>query len=262
MPSAVLERSKPTLSDAVRRYWDSHIHDLAIAKHPVGTPGFFDDLERYRFEKLDYLPKRVDFSGYRGKRVLEVGCGLGLDLARFAEGGARVTGIDLSQKAIELARAHFEQKGLKGDLRVMDGEKMSFSDKSFDVVYAHGVLPYAPNPERMVREIRRVLRPGGKAILMSYNTASWFTVLSRLGGIAPEHADAPVFRTLTPGAFRRLAHPFSRVEIIGERFPVATRLHSGWKAAVYNTAFVAPFRLVPQTLIQPFGWHLLAFAER
>src|SRR5215475_4309661 len=100
--------------DEVRSYWEQHIHDLEITAHPVGSRGFFDDLDQYHFEKLHHLPRLVHFSGYAGKRVLDVGCGAGVDLARFAKGGACVTGVDLAPSAIALARANFDQLGLKG----------------------------------------------------------------------------------------------------------------------------------------------------
>ena len=60
----------------VRDYWNTHIHDLAITTHPIGTKGFFEELEQYRFEKLDYLPRLVKFQGFRGMNLLEVGCGV------------------------------------------------------------------------------------------------------------------------------------------------------------------------------------------
>src|SRR5205823_13450154 len=91
-------------ADEVRTYWDRHIHDLEITRHPVGSEGFFDDLDQYHFEKLHHLLRLIDFSGYRGRRVLDVGCGAGTDLVRFAKGGAIVTGIDIAPSAIELAK--------------------------------------------------------------------------------------------------------------------------------------------------------------
>ena len=165
-------------TDAIRRYWNERIHDLEMTTHPVGTREFFADLDDYRFDKLRYLPELVDFAGFRGQRLLEVGCGIGTDLARFAAGGAVVTGVDLSQTAIDLATKNFAGLGLSGDLRVGDGEALPFPDASFDVVYGHGVLQYAARPERVIAELHRVLVPGGRGIFMVYNRVSWLNALS------------------------------------------------------------------------------------
>src|SRR6186713_2700429 len=108
----------------VREYWNAHIHDLDISTHQPGTREFFQDLDQYHFEKLHHLLRLIDFDAYRGKRVLEVGCGAGTDLVRFAKGGALVSGVDLSASAIALARKNFEQQGLRADLCEADGEQL------------------------------------------------------------------------------------------------------------------------------------------
>jgi 2-polyprenyl-3-methyl-5-hydroxy-6-metoxy-1,4-benzoquinol methylase len=111
--------------EAIQRYWNERIHDLEMTDAEVGTKEFFDDLDDYRFDKLHYLPRLVDFSSFRGQRLLEVGCGIGTDLVRFARGGARVTGIDLSQTAIDLARKNFALNNLTAEeLRVANGEEL------------------------------------------------------------------------------------------------------------------------------------------
>ena len=246
--------------DAMRAYWNVHIHDLEIARHPVGTQEFFQELEEYRFQKLDYLPRVVDFSAYRGKRLLEVGCGIGIDLVRFAGHGAIAMGIDLSETAIELAKENFAHKGVGGKLLTMNGESLEFDDDSFDVVYAHGVLQYTHDTGRMIREIHRVLRPGGQAILMVYNRHSWLYFLSKLFGTKLEHEEAPAFKTYSIRGFKRMLRDFSRVEVIPERFPVKTHLHHGLKASVYNALFVGTFNLIPRPVVRPFGWHIMAKA--
>jgi ubiquinone/menaquinone biosynthesis C-methylase UbiE len=250
------------LLEAIRIYWNEHIHDLEIARHAVGTKEFFAELAAYRFEKLEYLPRVVDFSAYAGKRLLEVGCGVGIDLARFAQQAARVTGVDLAEVSIDLARRNFALHGLSGDLQVMNGECLQFHDSSFDVVYAHGVLQYANDAERMIEEIQRVLKPGGEAILMVYNRYSWLNLLAKLFGVKLEHEDAPVLRKYSIREFRRMLRPFAHAEIIPERFPVETRLHHGIQAMIYNTVFVSAFRLLPSVLVRPYGWHLMAKAVK
>jgi len=249
-------------TDAVRRYWNERIHDLEMTTHPPGSREFFADLDAYRFDKLRYLPELVDFGGFAGRRLLEVGCGIGTDLARFARGGAVVTGIDLSQTAIDLAAKNFAGLGLSGDLRVGDGEALPFPDASFDVVYGHGVLQYAVRPERIVAEAHRVLVPGGQAIFMVYNRRSWLNGLSKVMKVALEHEDAPVLRKYTIGEFRALLAPFAAVRIVPERFPVKSRLHGGWKGAAFNTLFVGAFNALPRALVRPLGWHLMAFCRK
>ena len=246
--------------DAIRAYWNVRIHDQEIARHPVGSLQFFAELQAYRFEKLDYLPHVVDFTAYKGKRLLEVGCGIGTDLVLFAKHGAAVTGIDLAETSIDLAKANFALNDVRGDLQTMNGEDMRIDDESFDVVYAHGVLQYTDDAERMIRELHRVLRPGGEAILMGYNQYSWLYLLSKVFGTRLEHEDAPAFRTFSIRQFRRMLSGFSHVEMTPERFPVKTRLHHGLKARVYNTLFVGTFNLIPRPIVRPFGWHLMAKA--
>ena len=250
------------MTEQVRAYWNGRIHDLEMTRSPVGSAAFFRELDEYRFEKLDYLARLVDFGSYRGREVLEIGCGVGTDLVRFAQGGARVTGIDLSETAIHLARQNLAHLGLQGDLRVGDGTRLPFPDASFDLVYCHGVLQYAANPNGIVREAARVLKPDGEAIFMVYNRRSWLAWMSRHLGVGLEHGDSPVFTLYTILEFDQLLRPFPIRRIVPERFPVPTKLHHGVKGLLYNGVFVPGFRVLPRTLVQPLGWHLMAFCRR
>ena len=254
--------SRVATIDDVRSYWNQHIHDLEITRHPVGSRGFFDDLDQYHFEKLHHLLRLVSFDGYRGRRVLEVGCGAGVDLARFAKGGADVTGVDIAASAIDLAHANFAQQELRGDFHVANGEALPFPDQSFDLVYAHGVVQYTADPQRLVDECRRVLKPGGEAIFQVYNRRSWLNALSKLMNVGLEHEGAPVLLTFSIGEFRRLLCGFHGVTILPERFPVKSRLHGGWKGALYNGVFVGTFNVLPRPLVRRLGWHLLAFCRK
>jgi SAM-dependent methyltransferase len=246
----------------IREYWNRHIHDLEITRHPVGSPGFFADLDQYHFEKLHHLLRLVNFDGYAGRHVLEVGCGAGTDLARFARGGAIVSGVDLSSAAIALARKNFEQQGLNADLREADGERLPYADDTFDLVYAHGVVQYTAHPQALVDECRRVLKPGGEAVFQVYNRISWLNALSKLMKVPLEHEDAPVLLKYSSGEFRQLVRGFREVGIVEERFPVKSRLHGGWKGTLFNTFFVGAFNALPRSLVKRFGWHLLAFCRK
>ena len=194
--------------------------------------------------------------------MLEVGCGAGVDLARFARGGARVTGVDLAASAIALARANFEQQGLTGRFEIANGEQLPFSDASFDLVFAHGVVQYTPDSRRLVEECCRVLRPGGEAVFQVYNRISWLNGLSKLMKVGLEHEDAPVLKKLSAQEFRQLLTGFREVRLVFERFPVKSRLHGGWKGTAYNTLFVGAFNSLPRALVRRFGWHLLAFCRK
>jgi SAM-dependent methyltransferase len=257
-----VSHSDRATTDDVRTYWNAHIHDLEITSHPVGSPGFFADLDQYHFEKLHHLPRLIPFDAYRGKRVLEVGCGAGTDLVRFARGGAIVTGVDLSASAIALARQNFAQQKLEADLREADGEHLPFPDSSFDLVYAHGVVQYTADDQRLVAECRRVLKPGELAIFQVYNRVSWLNALSKLMKVPLEHEDAPVLGKYSAAELRRLLKGFSDVRIVEERFPVKSRLHRGWKGLMFNTMFVGTFNALPRSFVRRFGWHLLAFCRK
>ena len=246
----------------VQAYWNERIHDLEMTSHEPGTPEFFADLDEYRFDKLRYLPKLVDFSGYQGKRLLEVGCGIGTDLVRFAKGGAHAVGVDFSGTALDLAQRNADCSEVSVELHLANGEDLAFADGSFDVVYGHGVLQYTAAPEKMVAECRRVLVPDGQAIFMVYNRISWLNVLSKLMKVPLEHEDAPVLQKFSIAEFRGLLSGFASTRIVPERFPVRSRLHGGWKGFVYNNLFVGPFQLLPRRLVQPLGWHLMAFCQR
>lgn len=247
---------------AVRAYWGEHVHDWKIASHPVGSRAFFEETEAYRFEKLHYLPRRVDFAGYAGKQVLDVGCGLGNDLSRFARGGAKVTGVDLCEEAVALSRENFAQRSLAGEFHVMNGEALDFPDGSFDFVYCHTVLHFTPDPARMAREISRVLRGDGEAVLMTINRHSWLFALHRLMKVEIDYLDAPVFHTFTAREFRALLAPFAERRLVTERFPVRTQVHKGLKARVFNTAFVDFFNILPRRWTRGFGYHLLAYVKK
>lgn len=250
------------MNERVREYWNTHIHDLEISTHPPGSAGFFADLDQYHFEKLHHLLSLIHFDEWAGKDVLDVGCGAGVEVVRFARAGARVTGVDIAASAITLARQNLEQQGLTAALEVADGEQLPFPDASFDLVFAHGVVQYTGDDRRMVAEIHRVLRPGGLAVFQGYNRISWLHALSKIMKTPLEHEDAPVLKRYSAGEFRALLAPFTSVDLVFERFPVKSRLHKGWKGLAFNTFFVGTFNALPRAWVRRFGWHLLAFCRK
>lgn len=248
--------------DAVESYWDRHVDDWKIASHESGTPGFFRETEQYRFEKLHYLNERIPFNECDGSDILEVGCGLGNDLSRFAAAGAHVTGVDISNRAIDLSRANFEQRSLSGTFTQMNGEDLQFDDNSFDLCYCHTVLQFTPDPGAMVAEIHRVLKPGGRAIIMALNRRSWLMFLQRVMKTEIDYMDAPEYHLFSAADLRQMMGRFSELNIVMERFPVRTKIHTGLKALVYNSLFVDLFNALPSRMTRSFGHHMLAFARK
>ncbi|MDX6405898.1 MAG: hypothetical protein QOH70_3353 [Blastocatellia bacterium] len=153
--------------------------------HEFGTREFFDAVERHRYtDYAPWMPEVMGFKDFAGARLLEVGCGMGTDLLQFARAGASVTGVDLTPRSIQISRQHFAVYGARGEFAISDGEHLPFADESFDVVYSNGVLHHTPDTAGAVREVHRVLRPGGEARVMLYHRGSlgyWGQVIVRHG---------------------------------------------------------------------------------
>jgi len=154
-------------------------------QHEVGTREFFEAVERHRYsEYAPWMPEVMGFNEFSARRLLEIGCGMGTDLLQFARGGAKVTGTDLTQRSIEISRQHLTIYGEAGDFAIADCETLPFANESFDVVYSNGVLHHTPDTAGAVREIHRVLRPGGQARVMLYHRRSfayWGEVILHYG---------------------------------------------------------------------------------
>lgn len=176
-------------ADDKQRAREQWSHDPAGAiygrEHEFGTREFFDAVERHRYtEYAPWMPEVMGFRKFAGARLLEVGCGMGTDLLQFARGGAKVTGIDLTPRSIEISRRHLEVYGQRGDFAISDCERLPFKSGSFDVVYSNGVLHHTPDTAEAVRELHRVLRRGGQALVMLYHRGSaayWGQIIFRHG---------------------------------------------------------------------------------
>jgi SAM-dependent methyltransferase len=157
----------------VREWWNERPCGSRISDKEIGSKAFFEEVEQHRYQQEYHIPKVVSFADWKGKEVLEIGCGLGTDLLQFAGSGAYVTGIDLTPRSIELTSKRFELFGAKGHFEVGDAENLGFANGTFDLIYSHGVLHHTPNTQKAVNEIYRVLRPEGKAIVMLYHKHSY-----------------------------------------------------------------------------------------
>jgi ubiquinone/menaquinone biosynthesis C-methylase UbiE len=144
----------------VRNFWDR-----ASCGEELYLAG--EDREAYqaqaetRYTLEPYIPEFAGFHTARGLHVLEIGVGLGADHQRFAEAGAALSGIDLTERALEHTHHRLAAFGLDSDLAVGDAENLQFPDESFDLVYSWGVLHHSPDTPKAIAEVWRVLKRGG-----------------------------------------------------------------------------------------------------
>jgi ubiquinone/menaquinone biosynthesis C-methylase UbiE len=160
--------------DQIQNQWDNNPvgSQYADSAQPR-TLQWFLEVEAHRYGKYaPWMPETMEFARHAGEDVLDVGGGMGTDLAQFATHGARVTDVDLSSGHLALARQNFALRGLQGRFVHSDAETIPLEDNSFDLVYSNGVIHHTPHTERVVREMYRVLRPGGRAIVMIYAESS------------------------------------------------------------------------------------------
>jgi SAM-dependent methyltransferase len=290
------------LKERVRAFWQANPCGTKFADAEPGTRRFYELVEKHRYEKEWHIPRAADFAGARGLRVLEIGCGLGTDGAQFAKAGADYTGVDLTEAAVELARTNFALCDLPGTFRAADAENLDFADSSFDLVYAHGVLHHTPDTARAVGEVHRVLRAGGRAVVMLYHRNSYnyrvnIRVMRRTGvhllrfesGIKLVHkltgepvdslrehgrklreeyngylSTAEFLSRNTDGAGNPLARVYSR--------PEARKLFQGFsevtlRAHFLNKRFLPVIgdllpRSVEASLAARWGWHLWIYARK
>jgi ubiquinone/menaquinone biosynthesis C-methylase UbiE len=176
-----------TTQQQVRDWWNrnpmSYDVDDPIPYEP-GTAEYFRELDSRVFDRRVLRLTRagdgppfsrfVDFDAARGNDVLEVGCGSGFASQLFAEAGANVTAVDLTDWAVETTTRRMQAFGLDADVRPADAERLPFVDASFDVVFSWGVIHHTTDMDAALRELVRVCRPGGRLVLMVYNRRSLF----------------------------------------------------------------------------------------
>ncbi|HQS83351.1 MAG: SAM-dependent methyltransferase [Alphaproteobacteria bacterium 16-39-46] len=154
--------------------------DFKDHHYEMGTLEFFDrlDQEFYSWNRPLHDQKPFDrlfpYNFYQGKKILEIGCGLGSMLMNWARNGADCTGVDLNPTSIEQSKKRFEILGLNADIRLEDANHLPFPDNTFDYVYSWGVLHHSPNLDVSIKELFRVLKPGGGFGIMLYNRKSLY----------------------------------------------------------------------------------------
>lgn len=174
-----MERGGALESDAllkagVRSYWESDPCDLRYGRGSGASA--FEQLRRKRYELEPAILEFADFSQGEGKRILEIGTGIGVDFLNWLRHGANGIGVDITARALEITRKQLDGTGVRRGgygLSQADAEKLPFRDSAFDVVYSWGVLHHTPGTGFALEEAFRVLVPGGTLKVMVYHVPSW-----------------------------------------------------------------------------------------
>lgn len=250
--------AEPGLKSQVADFWNAE---------PCGTRYLGDSAEfeahalaRYTLEP--YIPAFAGFAASRGKRVLEIGVGMGADYEQWLKAGALAIGVDLSKTSLDSARRRCELSGLTPDLRLADAESLPFADNSFDIVYSYGVMHHSPDTPRCLQEALRVLKPGGDARIMLYHHVSltglmlWLRYgLWRAQSIRQcvyDRLESPGTKAYTVPEVRTLMSNFKNVAVEQVFSPGDLLLHQP-SARFQHPVYRAIWKLFPRTVVRRLG---------
>jgi ubiquinone/menaquinone biosynthesis C-methylase UbiE len=247
----------------------------------VGTAEYFNEVEWRRYFVEPHIPGFAEFERWRGKKVLEIGCGIGTDTINFARHGAIVTAVDLSEKSLELARQRARVFGLTDRIRFFraNAEKLRsyIPQEEYDLVYSFGVIHHTPDPGCVLDEVRPLLHAGSKVKIMVYHRWSWKVLwilfaygngrFWRLKQLIAEYSEAqtgcPVTYSYSRSEGRRWldGHGLRVTDVrVAHIFPYQIEDYKQYR---YKKEWY--FRWLPQPLFRAlerlFGWHLCLTAE-
>src|ERR687895_1460107 len=161
----------------VQRYWDARPCNIRHSTKPVGSKEYFDEVEARKYLVEPHIPAFAEFDRWRGKRVLEVGCGIGTDSINFARAGADLTAVELSSESLRIAAQRADVMGVADRIRFVEANAeeltSALDDEPYDLVYSFGVIHHTPHPERALAEMRALTASGGTLRLMIYHRRSW-----------------------------------------------------------------------------------------
>jgi 2-polyprenyl-3-methyl-5-hydroxy-6-metoxy-1,4-benzoquinol methylase len=262
--------------EQVADFWNRRPCNIRHSQRPLGTREYFDEVDARRYLVEPHILRFAEFERWRGKHVLEIGCGIGTDTARFARAGAQVTAVDLSTRSIEIARQRMELYGVADRVRFCAGSAEDLArvvpQETFDLIYSFGVIHHTPHPERVLDQIRQYAGPGTTVKIMVYHRHSWkvFWILAtygrgqvwRLEELVAKYSEAqtgcPVTFTYTRNEARALLteHGFRTREMwVDHIFPYRIPDYTQYRY-VRNWYF----RWMPPPLFRALerrlGWHL------
>jgi 2-polyprenyl-3-methyl-5-hydroxy-6-metoxy-1,4-benzoquinol methylase len=259
--------AKAATIDTVKAYWDARPCNIRHSKLPVGSKEYFNEVEKRKYYVEPHIPAFAQFERWKGKRVLEVGCGIGTDTINFARAGAQVTAVDLSSESISVAKKRAEVFGFGERVRFCQADAERLSEfvpvEPYDLVYSFGVIHHTPNPPRAAHEIRKFMGRDSELRLMLYAKNSWKHIMIEAGYDQPEaQSGCPVAFTYTHEEIRReLLEGFDVCSIEQAHiFPFVVE-----KYIEYEYEIVPWFAAMPREMFRALeknlGWHALIVAR-
>jgi 2-polyprenyl-3-methyl-5-hydroxy-6-metoxy-1,4-benzoquinol methylase len=264
--------------DDVRKYWNSRPCNIRHSRAEVGTRQYFDEVEARKYFVEPHIPEFAQFERWRGKKVLEIGCGIGTDSINFARHGAHVTVVDVSAESLALCKKRFEQYGLTARFYQGNAEQLSaiVPVERYDLVYSFGVIHHTPSPYRVIEHIKRYMGPDSELRMMMYSKWCWKTawIVLRYGKgrfwkaaqLVAEHSEAqtgcPVTYTYSGRDIRNhLLRDFEVRSIAKDHiFPYVIE-----KYVKHEYERVWYFRFLPDSVFRALerlaGWHMLIVAQ-
>jgi len=223
-------------------------------------------VEQRKYFVEPHIPAFAQFERWSGKKVLEVGCGIGTDTINFARAGAKVTAVDLSEKSLDVARQRAKVFGLEDRIRFFQANAEQLdevvSPQTFDLVYSFGVIHHTPFPPKVVEQIRRYLGPESEFRMMVYAKNSWKRIMIDAGFDQPEaQSGCPIAFTYAEDEVRTLLAGLEVVHVEQDHiFPFVID-----KYVEYEYEVVPWFAAMPTAMFRAlekhFGWHLLVVAK-
>ena len=252
--------------DDVRAFWDARPCNIRHSQLEVGTKGYFDEVDKRRYFVEPHIPKFAEFKKYRGKKVLEVGCGIGTDAVSFAREGCVYTGTELSENSLKLAKKRFEVYGLQGNFHCLNAEYLSekLGNQTFDLVYSFGVIHHSPSPHKIVSEIAKLMQGGAELKIMVYAKNSWKSAMIEAGLDQPEaQYGCPIAFSFTDNDIKDLlSDSFEIINITQDHiFPFNVEKYKNYEYEMLPWFQKMPTKMY-RSLSKNFGWHKLVTARR
>ena len=261
MPTFVANCNTLPSVDDVRGFWDNRPCNIRHSTKAVGTAEYFDEVEKRRYFVEPHILGFAQFERWHGRKVLEIGCGLGTDAINFARAGADYTGVELSRVSLDIGKKRFEIIGLKGMLIEANAETLDqhLPEASFDLIYSFGVIHHTPNQRAVIESARRLIKQDGELRIMLYAKNSWKDIMIEAGFDQPEaQTSCPLATTYTEDMVRALFKDLFEVTEMRQAhiFPFVVEKYVKYEYEL-QPWFKAMSPEMFSALERRLGWHLL-----